>query len=64
MLFAIYCTDKPNHLETRMAARSDHLAYLDSLGSKLKAGGPFLDEEGNMMGSLVIVEAENRAETA
>ncbi len=62
MLFALYCTDKPNQLDMRMSVRNDHLAYLGSLGSKLKAAGPFLDDAGKMEGSLVIIEAENRTE--
>lgn len=62
MLFALYCTDKPNHLDMRMNVRNDHLAYLGGLGSKLKAAGPFLDDAGQMEGSLVIIEAENRTE--
>lgn len=62
MLFALLCTDKPNNLELRMKVRADHLAYLGRLENKLKAAGPFLDEAGNPCGSLVIIEAENRAE--
>jgi uncharacterized protein len=62
MYYALYCTDKPNQLETRTKVRPDHLMHLESLGSKLKAAGPFLDDAGAMMGSLVIVEADNRAE--
>jgi uncharacterized protein len=62
MLFVCYCTDKPNHLDMRTSVRPDHLVHLNGLGSKLKAAGPFLDDAGNMMGSLVILEAENRAE--
>ena len=61
MLYACYCTDKPNHLDMRMAVRAGHLLHLNGLGEKLKAAGPFLDDAGNMMGSLVIIEAESRA---
>lgn len=59
MLFALNCTDKPESLELRMKARSDHLAFLDGLGAKLKAAGPFVNAEDKPIGSLVIIEAEN-----
>ena len=61
MLFALVCTDKPNSLNVRMETRPAHLAYLDGLGTSLKAAGPFVDDEGKPTGSLVIIEAENRA---
>ena len=32
------------------------------LGNGLKAAGPFLDDECNMTGSLVVIEAANRDE--
>ena len=61
MLFALICTDKPNSLELRQQSRPDHLKFLESLGSKLKAAGPFTNDEGSPTGSLVIIEAQNRA---
>ena len=61
MLFALTCTDKPGSLSVRMETRPAHLAFLESLGAALKAAGPFVDEEGKPNGSLVIIEAENRA---
>jgi len=60
-LYTLTCLDKPNSLEVRMAARSDHLAFAKELGERLKLGGPLLDEAGQMVGSLLIVEAEDRA---
>jgi uncharacterized protein len=62
MLFALICADRPNGLELRMSRRPDHVKYLESLGGKLKAAGPFTDDAGSPVGSLVIVEAEGRAE--
>jgi len=61
MLFALICTDKPNSLELRQQSRPDHLKFLESLGSNLKAAGPFTNDEGSPTGSLVIIEAQNRA---
>lgn len=57
MLFALICTDKPDHLQVRLDTRSDHLAYLNGLGSDLKFAGPFLDAEGKPNGSLVVINA-------
>ena len=60
MLFALICTDKPNSVDLRMSVRPDHLKYLESLGSALKAAGPFTTDEGQPTGSLVIIEAADR----
>lgn len=61
MLFALICTDRPDGLNLRMATRAEHLRYLESLGARLKAAGPFTNDEGSPVGSLVIIEAEDRA---
>lgn|SRR5690606_21668089 len=62
MLFAIICKDKPGGLQTRLDTRPDHVAYLNGLNEegKLKFAGPFLDAEGKPLGSLVMVETEDR----
>jgi uncharacterized protein YciI len=44
-----------------MKERPGHVDYLNGLGDRLKAAGPFTDETGNPIGSLVIVEAKDRA---
>jgi uncharacterized protein YciI len=58
-LYVISCIDKPNSLALRMATRPAHLAYAHSEGlpATVKLGGPYLDEKGDMAGSLIIVEA-------
>lgn len=61
MLFALLCTDKPNSVELRMSVRPDHLKYLESLGSSLKAAGPFTTDEGSPTGTLAVIEAADRA---
>jgi len=55
----VICNDKPGHLEVRLANRPAHVAYLKETGAVL--AGPFLDEAGEMCGSLVVVEAQDRA---
>lgn len=62
MLYALICSDKPGALQTRLDNRADHLAFLKAMGDKLKAAGPFLDDDGGMTGSLVVIEANSRDE--
>ncbi|MBD8892028.1 YciI-like protein [Roseibium litorale] len=61
MLFAFLCTDKPGALQLRLDNRPAHIEFLKGLGDSLKAAGPFLDDDGNMAGSLVIVDAADKA---
>jgi uncharacterized protein len=60
MLYALLCTDKPNSTELRAKMRNDHVAYLASLGEKMKFAGPFLDDAQSPIGSLVMIEADDR----
>ena len=60
MLYALLCTDKPNSTDVRAKMRPDHLAYLSSLGDAMKFAGPFLDDAQSPIGSLVMIEAEDR----
>ncbi len=61
-LFALICTDKPGQLQTRLTNREAHLAYLQKTGV-VRQAGPFLGIDGDMDGSLVILEVADR-ETA
>lgn len=63
MLFALICKDKPGHLQVRLDARPDHVAFLNDLNAKgtLKFAGPFLDADGKPDGSLVVIEAADAA---
>lgn len=56
MLFVVIATDKPDALALRMATREAHFAYARETGV-IRIGGPFLDENGDMRGSLIIFEA-------
>lgn len=60
-LFVLTCIDKPNSLALRMATREAHFAYANSKGGMIRLGGPFLDDAGDMAGSLIILEAEDLA---
>lgn len=60
MLFAVICDDLPDGLDTRLANRAAHVAYLKETGVVVQAG-PFLDDEGKMRGSLVVIDVPDRA---
>jgi uncharacterized protein len=62
MLFAVICRDKENQLEKRLETRPAHVAFLNGLGERLKAAGPFLDENNNPNGSLLVISGETRQE--
>lgn len=56
MLFVITAIDKEGSLQLRMATREAHLAYVRETGA-VRLGGPFLDRNGEMAGSMIIIEA-------
>lgn len=61
MQFIIYTQDRNEGLPIRQANRDAHLAWLKSgKGPKVLTAGPWLDDEGTMRGSLVIVEAADK----
>ncbi len=57
-LFVLINNDKPNGLALRMATRAAHLAYVGGFGDQVKLGGPVLDDNGDMAGSVILFEAE------
>ena len=59
-LYAIICKDKPGALETRLATRPTHLDYLNS-SKILKLAGALLDDDGTPIGSIIVVEADDKA---
>ena len=56
-LYALMCFDKPGSLALRMANRDAHLAYAREHQDEIKAAGPYLDEAGDMTGSMFLIEA-------
>lgn len=60
MKFAIICADKPGALQIRLDTRTAHLAYIEQTGTVTQAG-PFLNDAGDMCGSLVVVEVADLA---
>lgn len=61
MLFVVRCVDKKNHLPVRQENRPAHVEYLKSFASQLFAAGPLLDDDGNMCGSVVIIDMADKA---
>lgn len=62
MLFAVTCLDKPGHAAVRTDNRAAHLEFLKANAAAVKIAGPFTSDDGTaMVGSLLVVEAEDRA---
>jgi uncharacterized protein len=59
-LFALICTDKPDHEDLRRTTRAAHLAYIETTAVTVHAG-PFLNPRGGMTGSLVVLDLPDRA---
>lgn len=62
MQFMIFSEDKPDSLSIRQNTRDAHLAWLktDDAATVLVAG-PWFDENGDMRGSMLVVETDSRA---
>lgn len=60
MLVALFAHDKPGALDVRKSNREAHLAYIAESGVVSQAG-PLLDANGEMCGSLVILDVADMA---
>lgn len=65
MLFVIHALDKPGALPSRLAHYDAHKAFLgdtSAFGMRIVMSGPLVADDGEtMIGSLFLVEAEDRA---
>jgi uncharacterized protein YciI len=61
MRAALICIDKPGHLQTRLENRAAHLDHISSSGI-VEMAGPFLDADGQMIGSLVVLTVDSLAD--
>ena len=59
MLYHILCKDKPGHLQTRLGNRDAHLAVVNALGDRLFAAGPLLNDQDEMVGSVLIIDFDS-----
>lgn len=60
MRVALITRDKAGALQTRLDNRDAHLAYIESTGV-VEMAGPFLDADGAMCGSMIIMNVETLA---
>ena len=60
MRFALMTRDKPGALQIRLDTRTAHLDYVASTGV-VELAGPFLDDAGQMCGSLIIMDLPDMA---
>lgn len=60
MRFALIAKDKPGSLEVRKANRDAHVAYLKS-SDAVEMAGPFLDDAGEMCGSMIVLNLPDMA---
>ena len=63
MAFVITTYDKPDHVHVRDRIRQEHLRYLEANVTKVIAGGGLFNDEGTVViGGLLIIDVETRAE--
>jgi len=62
MHFVIHALDRPDAGDLRASTRERHLDYL--AGFDVVFGGPLLDDEGEMCGSLIVVDMPDRTAVA
>jgi uncharacterized protein len=61
MLFVMRCLDKAGSGALRAATRPAHLAYLEANPGVVRLAGPHMDDDGQPIGSMFIMEGETRA---
>ena len=62
MNFVLYCVDKAGHGSIRTDNRPAHLDYLKSKLDRILLAGPMLGDDGaTVLGSLLLIEANDRA---
>lgn len=60
--FILTCRDKADALDLRLATRPAHAAYIAERLDIVKLAGPLLNEDGQMIGSLIIFDVDDRAQ--
>jgi uncharacterized protein YciI len=65
MLFAVFTLDKPGMADTRNTVHPQHIAHIKAakdFGCTITVGGPLVSDDGaNGIGSLMVIEAPDRA---
>jgi hypothetical protein len=60
MLFIVSGRDRKDGLAGRLAFRARHRAHYSDLGDDLILSGPYLDAEGEPIGSMIIMRADSQ----
>lgn len=61
MLFIVSGHDHENGLQHRLAVRPRHRAHYEALGNDLILSGPYLDDKGAPIGSMIIIRRDTQA---
>lgn len=61
MRFVVISQDKPDAEHLRLDNRAAHLAYIEETGV-VELAGPFLDDDGQMCGSMLVLRVPNLQE--
>ena len=58
MLYVLFCEDKPDSEELRLANRENHLGWVGTRSEMIRLAGPMLSDDGeHMLGSMFILDA-------
>ena len=60
MLFAVYCKDKSGDLRAKL--RPHHLRHVIAKPKPYRFGGPLMGDNGQVVGSFILFEVEDRAQ--
>ena len=60
MLYTVIRHDKPNSVAVRQASRPRHLEYLRKVAGHIVYGGAFLDDAGQQIGSILVIDVADR----
>lgn len=62
--FCVHAIDRPGRLEARFRLRESHRARLRQHDHPIavRIGGPLIDDEGKMIGTMLVIEADSRAD--
>jgi uncharacterized protein YciI len=61
MRVVLFCQDRPGALQIRLDTRASHLAHIEATGV-VEMAGPLLGPDGQMAGSLIILDVDALAE--
>jgi uncharacterized protein YciI len=61
VFFIVSGRDHPDGLEHRLQIRPRHREYYEALGNDLILSGPYLDDNGDPIGSMIVIRRTSRA---